>query len=134
MHGQVQRQQVPRCLFQGLYCVSERLLEIAMLELKTTLVHAGGSSRAITIRIGDVREAHAGTANPWSAAVEILGFTNPATHRIRGRDWAEAIEDAARFAAIRVSDMVEAAGGGTLDPPFIPRPQEPSSGNNACRI
>ena len=105
-----------------------------MLELKTMFIHAGGSSQTITIRIGDVRETHGGTANPWSAAVEILGFTNPSIYRLRGRDWAEAIEDAARFAALRVADMVEAAGGGTLDPPLLPRPRSPISGNAACRI
>jgi hypothetical protein len=49
-------------------------------------------------------------------------FTNPATYRLRGRDWAEAIEDAARFAAIRAADMVEAAGGGTLTWNHIVRP------------
>jgi hypothetical protein len=105
-----------------------------MLELTTTFTHADGSPRTITIRIGDVRETHGGTANPWSAAVEILGFTNPEITRLRGRDWAEAIEDAARFAAVRVADKVEAAGGGTLDPPLLPRPRSPGSGNAACRI
>ena len=105
-----------------------------MLELTTTFTRADGNPRTITIRIGDVRETHKGTANPWSAAVEILGFTNPETSRLRGRDWAEAIEDAARFAAIRVADKVEAAGGGTLDPPFWPRPRSPRSGQAACRI
>jgi hypothetical protein len=29
---------------------------------------------------------------------------------------------------------VEAAGGGTLDPPLLPRPRSPSSGKAACRI
>ena len=33
-----------------------------MLEFKTALTHAGGSSRTITVRIGDVRETHGGTA------------------------------------------------------------------------
>lgn len=94
-----------------------------MLELKATFIPSEGSSQPVTIRIADVRETHGGTDNPWSAAVEIIGFTNPAPYRIRGRDWAEAIEDAARFAAIRVADMVEAEGGGTLDPPLTPRPR-----------
>lgn len=105
-----------------------------MLELTTTLTHTDGSQRTITIRIGDVRETHEGTANPWSAAVEILGFTNAETARLRGRDWAEAIEDAAKFAAVRVADKVEAAGGGTLDPPFVPRPRSPGSTGAACRL
>ena len=105
-----------------------------MLEFMTTFTHADGSLRTITIRIGDVRQTHGGTANPWSAAVEILGFTNPETTRLRGRDWAEAIEDAARFVAVRVADKVEAAGGGTLDPPVLPRPRSPRSSGAACRI
>lgn len=105
-----------------------------MLELTAILTHADGGSRTITLRISDVRETHRGTANPWSAAVEILGFTNPESYRLRGRDWAEAIEDAARFAAVRVADKVEAAGGGTLDPPFWPRPRSPRPAGAACRI
>jgi len=105
-----------------------------MLELMTTLTHADGSPRTITIRIGDVRQTHPGTANPWSAAVEILGFTDPETTRLRGRDWAEAIEDAARFVAVRVADKVDAAGGGTLDPPLLPRPRSPRPSGGACRI
>lgn len=100
-----------------------------MLELKAMFILAGGDSQPITIRIGDVRETHEGTNNPWSAAVEIIGFMNPPVYRIRGRDWAEAIEDAAKFAAIRVADLVEAAGGGTLNPPLFPRPRSPVSGN-----
>jgi hypothetical protein len=105
-----------------------------MLEFTTTLTPTDGSPRTIKVRIGDVREMHAGTANPWSAAVEILGFTDPEASRIRGRDWAEAIEDAARFAALRVADKVEAAGGGTLDPPLLARARSPSSDGAACRI
>ncbi|MGK4002700.1 hypothetical protein WMF31_08755 [Sorangium sp. So ce1036] len=105
-----------------------------MLELSTMLTQADGSQRVITIRIGDVSETHGGTANPWSAAVEILGFAKAEATRLRGRDWAEAIEDAARFAALRVADKVEAAGGGTLDPPFFPRPRTPASTGAACRI
>jgi hypothetical protein len=105
-----------------------------MLELKATFTHVDGSSQIIMIRIGDVRETHGGSANPWSAAVEILGFTDPETTRIRGRDWAEAIEDGARFAAVRVADKVEAAGGGTLNPPLLPRPRSPRSSGAACRI
>lgn len=93
-----------------------------MLELTTIFTHADGSSRTITVRIGDVRETHRGTANPWSAAVEILGFANPEATRLRGRDWAEAIEYAAKFVAVRVADKVDAAGGGTIDPPLLPRP------------
>jgi hypothetical protein len=105
-----------------------------MLELTTMLTHADGNQRTITIRIGDVRETHGGTANPWSAAVEILGFTNPESTRLRGRDWTEAIEDAAKFAAARVADKVEAAGGGTLDPPLLPRSRSPGSSGATCRI
>lgn len=105
-----------------------------MLEFTTTYMRADGSRRAITIRVGDVRETHGGTANPWSAAVEILGFATPETSRLRGRDWAEAIEDAARFAAVRVADKVEAAGGGTLDPPLLPRSRSPSASGSACPI
>jgi len=105
-----------------------------MLELTTNFIDAGGRSRTITIRLGDVRETHAGTANPWSAAVEITGFISPQTYRLRGRDWAEAIEDAARFAAVRIADRVEAAGGGTLDPPLLPRLRSPTSGDASCRI
>ena len=104
-----------------------------MLEFTTTLTHADGSTRNITIRIGDVRETHGGTANPWSASVEVLGFMNPETTRLRGRDWAEAIENAARFVAVRVADKVSVAGEGTLDPPLLPRPRSPGSGGS-CRI
>jgi hypothetical protein len=105
-----------------------------MLEFTTTLTQDDGNSRTLTVRIGDVRETHGGTANPWSAAVEILGFTHPEAARLRGRDWAEAIEDAARFVAVRVADKVEAAGGGRLDPPLMSRPRSPSSGEASCHI
>lgn len=105
-----------------------------MLEFITTLTQADGTARTIVIRIGDVRETHKGTANPWSAAVEIVGFAHPEMTRLRGRDWAEAIEDAAKFAAARVTDKVESAGGGTLNPLLLPRPSSPSSNGMACRI
>lgn len=105
-----------------------------MLEFIMTLTHADGSARTITVRIGDVRRTHEGTANPWSAAVEIHGFTNSDTSRIRGRDWAEAIEDAARFAAIRVADKADAEGGGELEPPVLPRARGTGSSGTACRI
>lgn len=109
--------------------MSEEVREIAMLELKAVFTRTGGGSQPVTIRIGDVRETHAGTDNPWSAAVEIIGFMNPPVYRIRGRDWAESIGDAARFAAIRVTDMMETAGGGTLEPPLLPRPISPGDGS-----
>ncbi|WP_437763147.1 hypothetical protein WME77_34605 [Sorangium sp. So ce764] len=105
-----------------------------MLELTTTLTHADGSSRTITIRIGDFRETHGGNENPWSAAVEILGFARAETARLRGRDWAEALEYAARFAAVRLADKVEAEGGGTLDPPLSPRPRSSGSSGGSCGI
>jgi hypothetical protein len=92
-----------------------------MLELQTTLLLADGTRRIITLRLGDVRQTHPDTANPWSASVEIDGFREPEVSRLRGRDWAEAIEDAARFAAVRLADKAKAAGGGTFDPPFVPR-------------
>lgn len=87
--------------------------------------HVDGSAHVVIVRIGDVRQTHGGTANPWSAAVGILGFTVPESTRIRGRDRAEAIEDAARFAALRVADKVMAAGG-TLDPPSRTAPVPPA--------
>jgi hypothetical protein len=105
-----------------------------MLELTATLTDAVGNQHAIQIRIGDVRKTHEGTANPWSAGVEILGFDRPETVRLRGRDWAEAIEDAARFAALRVGDKIAAAGGGTLEPPFWPRPRPARPEGATCRI
>lgn len=105
-----------------------------MINLTATLTLHDGKVQVIEIRVGDVRQTHGGTANPWSAAVEILGFEEPENFRIRGRDWAEAIEDAARFTAVRLSDKVEAAGGGVLDPPFLPRPRLPSSDGSACPI
>ena len=105
-----------------------------MIELTTTLTHADGSTRIITTRIGDVRETYAGTENPWSAAVEILGFAKVETARLRGRDWAEALEYAARFAAVRLADKVEAEGGGTLDPPLSPRSRSSGSSGGSCGI
>jgi hypothetical protein len=105
-----------------------------VIELTTKLTPADGSLRIVTIRIGDVRETHARTENPWPAAVEILGFARVETSRLRGRDWAEAVEYAARFAAIRLADKVEAEGGGTLDPPFSPHPRSSGSNGGTCGI
>jgi hypothetical protein len=105
-----------------------------MLELRATLTDASGNQRPIWIGIGDVRKTHEGTANPWSASVKILGFERPETVRLRGRDRAEAVEDAARFAALRVGDKADADGGGTLDPPFWPRPRSPRPESLTCRI
>ena len=89
-----------------------------MLEQTFSYTGPDSTTRTITVRIGDVRETHPGTANPWSALVEVLGFDHADTVRLRGRDWTEAIEDAARFVAIRVHDKMAAAGGGSLDPPL----------------
>lgn len=88
--------------------------------IEQTFIHTApdNTTRTISVRIGDVRETHPGTANPWSALVEISGFAHADTARLRGRDWTEAIEDAARFVAIRVHDKMAAAGGGSLDPPL----------------
>ncbi|AUX20916.1 uncharacterized protein SOCEGT47_013920 [Sorangium cellulosum] len=40
--------------------------------------------------------------------------------RLKQVDWAAAIEDAGRFITRMVTDKVELAGGGTLDPPIFP--------------
>lgn len=91
-----------------------------MLELNTTFTPADGTEpRAITLRIGDVRPDEDGST--WSVAVEILGFKRRSDRvRLKQVDWPHAIRDAARFVAQRVTDEVELAGGGTLDPPIDP--------------
>jgi hypothetical protein len=53
-------------------------------------------------------------------AVEVLGFEHDDSVRLKQVDWAHAIMDAARFIARMVTDKVELAGGGTLDPPIHP--------------
>ncbi len=88
-----------------------------MLELHTTFTPADGSPpRLITLRISDVRPDPDG--HTWSAAVDVLGFKYDDRVRLKQVDWTSAIEDSARFIATRVRDLVEAAGGGTLDPPI----------------
>lgn len=104
-----------------------------MIDLTSTFTGPDGDARTVTIRIGDVRETHPGTSNSWSCAVEIHGFSEPEMTRIRGRDWAESIEDAAKFAAIRATDKAEASGA-RLDPPLIPRPRSPRGEGASCRI
>lgn len=90
-----------------------------MLELMTTFTPADGSApRTITLRIGDVREDPGG--HTWSAAVEILGFKYDEKLRVRQVDWTNAIKDGVDMIARRVSDQIELAGGGTLDPPIHP--------------
>ncbi len=91
-----------------------------MLELTTTFTPADGTEpRAITLRIGDVRPDEDGRT--WSVAVEILGFKRRSDRvRLKQVDWPHAIRDAARFVSQRVTDEVELAGGGTLDPPIHP--------------
>lgn len=92
-----------------------------MLELQAIFVRTNGTKQQVTLRIHDVRQTHPDTDNSWSAAVDLVGFDEMESVRIRGRDFCEAIEDAARFAAIRACDKAEAAGGGTFDPPLWPR-------------
>ncbi len=91
-----------------------------MLELTTTFTPADGSEpHNITVRIGDVRPDDDGRT--WSVAVEILGFKRRSDKvRLKQVDWPHAIRDAARFVTQRVTDEVELAGGGTLDPPIRP--------------
>jgi hypothetical protein len=85
----------------------------------TTFTPADGSApRAITLRISDVCLDSDGAT--WSVAVDVLGFENDESVRLKQVDWAYAIRDAARFITRRVRDKVELAGGGTLDPPFHP--------------
>jgi len=96
-----------------------------MLELTTTFTPADGSTaRTVTLRISDVRPDADGAT--WSVAVDILGFKYDDRVRLKQVDWTNAIGDAARFIARRVRDKVEAAGGGTLDPP-IDLPEEDAS-------
>jgi hypothetical protein len=52
--------------------------------------------------------------------VDVLGFEHDDSVRLTQVDWAHAIRDAARFVARMVTDKVELAGGGTLDPPIHP--------------
>jgi len=96
--------------------MSEGLWQL-MLELNTTFTPADGSPpRAITLRISDVRPDPGG--HTWSVAVDVLGFKCDDRVRLKQVDWTSVIEDAARFIGRRVRDEVEAAGGGTLDPPI----------------
>ena len=91
-----------------------------MLELTTTFTPADGSEpRVITLRISDVRPDADGRT--WSVAVEILGFERRNDRvRLKQVDWPNAIQDAARFVSQRVTDEVELAGGGTLEPAIHP--------------
>jgi hypothetical protein len=90
-----------------------------MLELITKFTPADGSApRIITLRISDVRQDSDGAT--WSVAVDVLGFTCDDSVRLKQVDWAHAIRDAAQFVARMVTDKVELAGGGTLDPPIHP--------------
>jgi hypothetical protein len=90
-----------------------------MFELITTFVPADGSApRKITLRSSDVRQEPDGTT--WSVAVDILGFKHDDSVRLKQVDWAHAIQDAARFVARVVTNKVDLAGGGTLDPPIHP--------------
>ena len=90
-----------------------------MFQLNTTFTPADGSApRTITLRISDVRPDPGGAT--WSVAVDVLGFEHDDSVRLKQVDWAHAIRDAARFVARMVTDKVELAGGGTLDPPIHP--------------
>ena len=90
-----------------------------MLELITKFTPADGSApRTITLRIHDVRRDSNGAT--WSVAVDVLGFKYDDSVRLKQVDWAHAIRDAAQFIAKMVTDKVELAGGGTLDPPIHP--------------
>ncbi len=97
-----------------------------MLELTTTFTPADGTEpQIITLRVGDVRPDPDGQT--WSVAVEILGFKRRNDRvRLKQIDWAYALRDAARFVCQRVTDEIELAGGGTLDPPI--HPPEPLPG------
>ena len=88
-----------------------------MFELITTFVPADGSApQTITLRIYDLRPDPDGVT--WSIAVDVLGFKHDDRVRLKQVDWAHAIQDAGRFVARMVTDKVELAGGGTLDPPI----------------
>jgi len=50
----------------------------------------------------------------------VLGFEDDDRVRLKQQDWPSAIRDAASFIAQRVTDKVEHAGGGTLDPLIEP--------------
>ncbi|AUX32077.1 MULTISPECIES: hypothetical protein [Sorangium] len=90
-----------------------------MLELVTVFTPADGSPpRTITLRISDVRPDPDGFT--WSVAVDVLGFKYDDSVRLKQVDWATAIEDAGRFIKRMVTDKVELAGGGTLEPPILP--------------
>lgn len=88
-----------------------------MLEFITTFTPSDGSAtRTITLRISDVRPDPDGAT--WSVAVDVLGFKYDDSVRLKQVDWAHAVEDAARFVIRMVTDKVELAGGGTLNPPI----------------
>ncbi|WP_437615575.1 hypothetical protein WMF20_18920 [Sorangium sp. So ce834] len=90
-----------------------------MLELVTVFTPADGSPpRTITLRICDVRPDPDGFT--WSVAVDVLGFKYDDSVRLKQVDWAAAIEHAGRFIKRMVTDKVELAGGGTLEPPILP--------------
>jgi hypothetical protein len=89
-----------------------------MLELITTFTPADGSQPStITLRISDVRRDPDGE---WSIAVDVLGFKDDESVRLKQIDWTCAIKDAVNFIAKRVAHKIEDAGGGTLDPPIEP--------------
>ena len=91
-------------------------MQVNSFEIASTFTPADGSPpRSITVRIHDVRPDADGVT--WSVAVEVLGFEWDNRVRLKQVDWAQAISNAAQFAARIIHDKIEAAGGGTLDPP-----------------
>lgn len=90
-------------------------MQIDGFELKSVFTPADGSPpRAITVRIHDVRQDPDGAT--WSIGVDVLGFEHDNRVRIKQVDWAQAISDAAQFAARMVNDKIELSGGGTMSP------------------
>lgn len=86
-----------------------------MPELTVKCTPADGSEpHTITLRIGDpVQEETC-----WSVLVEVLGGDRPYAMPIKGEDWAQALEIAAKILPVILE--VE-SGGGTLEPEFYQR-------------
>lgn len=89
-----------------------------MQELDVRFVPANGSPpRTITLRIG----APVRKTTSWFAQIEIVGFDEPYSTHCQGEDWAQVLQLAAMVLPYALEGLVEAAGGGTLDPPFYRR-------------
>lgn len=92
-----------------------------MQELTVQFMPADGTaSRPITLRIGTPVMPQEEDQD-WSVSIEVQGFAEPFAKTLTGTDWAQSLEFAAKILPVVLENMVEEAGGGTLDPPFYER-------------